>query len=198
MKAFADIFRSSALLLFLMCLLLGLAYPLLVTGIAQMVFPHQANGSLIVRGGEVVGSELIGQQVENEWYFWGRPSAAQPAYNAALSGGSNLGPANELLLARILERTKKLQSAPPYTTKAVPIDLVTASGSGLDPHISLAAARYQVPRVAAARHISRKKLYELIERHTESFAYGLFGMSYVNVIKLNLALDESIHPFRKK
>lgn len=187
MKSLTGIFRSSATLLLLMLVLLGGVYPLVVTAIAQLVFPHKADGSLIERDGKVVGSELLGQQFENEWYFWGRDSATRPDLPGHVSGGSNLGPTNNKMLTRVLERARKMQA---YGHGPVPADLVTSSASGLDPDISVEAARYQLSRVAAARHIGEKRLERLIEDHTQSFGFGLLAEPYVNVLELNMALDE--------
>lgn len=189
MKTVTGIFRSCITLLALMTVLLGGVYPLLVTGIAQVAFPYHANGSLLMRDGKVIGSELLGQQIGNEWYFWGRMSATHPNHYGAASGGSNLGPTNKKLLDNVLGRVRKLQRAYPDNSKPVPVDLVTASASGLDPHISVDAALYQLPRVAKARNMDKNRLQKLIGEHTESFAFGTFGTPYVNVLKLNLALE---------
>jgi K+-transporting ATPase ATPase C chain len=170
-------------------ILTGLIYPAVITGIARLVFPEQANGSLIRKNGSIVGSRLIGQQFEDPKYFWGRLSATAPAYNASASSGSNLGPANPKLKDAVLARLKKLQSADPNNHLPVPVDLVTASASGLDPHISIAAANYQMSRVARARGIPKEKLEELIRRHTTGRFLGLLGEPVVNVLQLNLALD---------
>jgi K+-transporting ATPase ATPase C chain len=169
-----------------MTLVTGVAYPLGVTGISQMLFKQQADGSLIVRNEKVVGSSLIGQPFSDPKYFWGRPSATSPMpYNGASSGGSNQGPTNPALKEAVEERIKALGSK----ARPVPVDLVTASGSGLDPHISPAAAEYQIPRVAKARNISEEKLRELVARHTEGRQLGILGEPRVNVLRLNLALD---------
>jgi potassium-transporting ATPase KdpC subunit len=179
----------------LMCLIIftvitGVVYPLVVTGIAQVLFPVQANGSLIVRDGKVLGSTLIGQPFDDPKYFWGRPSATTPfGYNAGASSGSNLSPTNPDLVKAVQGRVEALRAADPGNTAPVPVDLVTASGSGLDPHISPAAALYQVSRVARERKFSRETVLTLVERHTEGRFWGLLGEPRVNVLALNLALD---------
>lgn len=183
-------FRPCLILFMLFTMLTGLAYPALITVIAQTVFHHQANGSVVKRDGKAVGSELIGQSFDDPSYFWGRPSATGPiCYNAAASSGSNLGPTNPVLLDNIRARVEAIRAAHPDHTKSVPVDLVTASASGLDPHISPAAAEYQVGRVAKARNLSEDKLRELILSNTEGRSLGVLGESRVNVLRLNLALD---------
>ncbi|WP_324717929.1 potassium-transporting ATPase subunit KdpC [Carboxydochorda subterranea] len=183
--------RSAAVLLVALTVLLGVVYPLAMTGIAQVVFPWQANGSLIRHNGKVVGSALIGQAFSDPKYFWSRPSATSPLpYNAGASSGSNLGPLNPRLRAAVEERLRALEEADPSAAGPVPADLVTASGSGLDPHISPAAAAYQVPRVARARGLSQQRVRELVARYTEGRQWGILGEPRVNVLKLNLALDE--------
>ena len=173
----------------------GIAYPLVVTGISQAVFPHQANGSLIVRAGKVAGSSLIGQQFTDPGHFWGRPSATAPyAYNATASSGSNQGPTNPALVEAVTARVKALQDADPGNKLPIPVDLVTASGSGLDPHISIAAAEYQVSRVAKERGMDSAKLKELVARHTEGRQLGFLGEPRVNVLELNLDLDNHRQP----
>ena len=182
--------RPALVLLIVLSVLTGLIYPAVVTGIAQLVFPRQANGSLIVRDGKVVGSSLIGQPFDDPKYFWGRPSATSPfGYNAAASSGSNLSPTNPALVKAVQERVDALRAADPANKAAVPVDLVTASGSGLDPHISPAAALYQVTRVAQARKLEPQAVRQLVEQHTEGRFLGILGEPRVNVLQVNLALD---------
>jgi K+-transporting ATPase ATPase C chain len=184
-------FRPAIVTLALFTLITGLIYPLLVTGLAQAVFPWQANGSIIERNGQVVGSELIGQPFDAPGYFWSRLSATGPyAYNAAASSGSNLGPTNPALVDAVQARIDALHTADPGNTQPIPVDLVTASGSGLDPHISLAAALYQSARVARARGLSEEQVRSLIDEHTKGRFFGFLGEARVNVLELNLALDE--------
>jgi potassium-transporting ATPase KdpC subunit len=184
-----------ALLTFLvLTLITGLMYPLAVTGMAQLLFPHQANGSLIVHNGKVIGSRVIGQHFDKPEYFWSRPSATSPfPYNAAASGGSNLGPTNPALIEAIRARVAALRAADPGNDSTIPVDLVTASGSGLDPHISPAAALYQVKRVARARGLDESTVQTLVTQHTEGRQFGLLGERRVNVLELNLALDALSH-----
>jgi len=168
----------------------GVVYPLAVTGVAKLAFPEQAAGSLIVREGKAVGSSLIGQNFSDPKYFWGRPSATSPMpYNAANSGGSNQGPLNPALMDAVKGRVDALKAAEPGNALPIPVDLVTASASGLDPHISVAAAQYQAGRVARARSLSSEVLLTLIARHTEGRLLGIFGEARVNVLELNLDLD---------
>ena len=168
----------------------GVVYPVVVTAIAQLVFPYQANGSLIVKDGKVVGSTLIGQPFDDPKYFWGRPSATSPfGYNAASSSGSNLSPTNPALVKSVQERVDALRAADPGNTAPMPVDLVTASASGLDPHISPAAALYQVNRVAKARKLDPAVVRDLVGRHTEGRQLGFLGEPRVNVLALNLALE---------
>jgi K+-transporting ATPase ATPase C chain len=182
---------NSAIGLFtLLTVLTGLIYPFAVTGIAQWVFPQQANGSLILEVGQASGSALIGQPFTNPKYFWGRLSATAPfPYNAAASSGSNLGPTNPALLDSVKARIKALQEADPGNPAPIPVDLVTASGSGLDPHISPAAAEYQINRVAKARKLDPKQVRELVSKYTEGRQFGILGEPRVNMLKLNLTLD---------
>ncbi len=182
--------RPALVLLIVLSVLAGLVYPAVVTGVAQLVFPRQANGSLIVRDGKVVGSSLIGQPFDDLRYFWGRPSATSPfPYNAAASSGGNQGPTNPALYDAVKGRVEALRAADPGNTAPVPVDVVTASGSGLDPHISPAAALYQIGRVAKARKLDESAIRQLVEQHTEGRQLGFLGEPRVNVLELNLALD---------
>ena len=184
--------RSAVIVLALLTVLTGVIYPLVVTGIAQVAFHHQANGSLIERkDGKYLGSELIGQPFDEPGYFWGRLSATAPfPYNAAASSGSNYGPLNPALLDGIQKRIDALKAADPENTQPIPVDLVTYSASGLDPHISVAAALYQVPRVARQRSLSQTQVLALVNRFTEGRQFGILGEPRVNVLLLNQALDE--------
>ena len=176
----------------LLTVLTGLVYPLAVTGLAQILFRHQANGSLKVVNGKTVGSELIGQRFTKPEYFHGRPSAAgNDGYDGLNSGGSNYGPTNQKLSDRVSDDVKKFRAENPTYTGPVPADLLTASGSGLDPHISPASADVEVARVAAARGVSADTVRQLVAAHTEGRQYGLFGEPRVNVLELNLALDQA-------
>ena len=180
-----------ALSLFLaLSVVTGVLYPLAVTGVGQAIFPRQAAGSLIERGGRVIGSSLIGQNFDAPRYFWGRPSATGPQpYNGLASGGSNLGPENPALIDAVKARIAALRQADPGNELPIPVDLVTASASGLDPDISPAAARYQVARVARARGLSTAQVRALVDAHTVGRQWGVFGEPRVNVLGLNLALD---------
>jgi K+-transporting ATPase ATPase C chain len=177
--------RPAAVLLGLFTLLLGIGYPLAMTGLGQGLFPHQANGSLVTRNGQVVGSELIGQNFAGPGYFWGRPSAAGKGYDGRSSSGSNLGPSSQALADRIKADVAKYGGDP----DKIPSDLLTASGSGLDPDISPAAARFQVARVAAARGLEEAKVALLVERAIKPAPLAVLGDPRVNVLELNLALD---------
>ena len=183
--------KSACLLLLLLTLLTGAVYPLLLTLIAQSVFPEQANGSLLHNAqGDVIGSQLIGQHFNAAQYFWGRPSATSPyGYNAAASSGSNLGPSNPALVQAVASRIQALKAVDPDNPLPIPVDLVTASGSGLDPHISLAAAQYQLQRVAKARQLSTNQVQAVIDAYREDRQWAVLGEPRVNVLTLNLALD---------
>jgi len=187
----ASLLRPALGLLFAFSVLTGLAYPALVTVLAQAFFSGQAHGSLIADGDQVRGSTLIGQPFADPGHFWSRPSATAPAYNAAASTGSNLGPMNPALSDAVKARIEALRAADPGNTAPVPIDLVTTSGSGLDPHITPAAALYQVPRVARARGISEQKLRELVQAHVEGRTFAILGEPRVNVLQLNLDLERA-------
>jgi potassium-transporting ATPase KdpC subunit len=182
--------RPALVSLILLTVITGIIYPMLVTGMAQLLFPDKANGSLVVRNGKTYGSELIGQQFTAPKYFWSRLSATGPnPYNAGASSGSNLGPLNPALEEKVAARIKDLKSADSTNTRSIPVDLVTASGSGLDPHISVAAAEYQIGRVARARGVNPEQVRAVVARYTESRQLGFLGEPRVNVVKLNLALD---------
>lgn len=186
--------RPALTVFFVLTLLTGVIYPLAVTGIGQLVFPHAANGSIVTVNGKPVGSALIGQNFTSPGYFWGRPSATGPfPNNAAVSSGSNLGPLNPALTDAVKARIEALKAADPGNDQPVPIDLVTASASGLDPDISLAAAYYQATRVGTARQLPVEQIQALIERHAVRPWLGVFGEPRVNVLQLNLTLDAA-HP----
>lgn len=185
------IIRPAVIVFALLTLVTGIIYPLIVTGIAAVAFPHQAQGSIITRNGKAVGSELIGQNFSDSKYFWSRPSATAPQpYNGTASNGSNLGPLNPALIDAVKERMQRLQQADPGNKAPIPVDLVTASGSGLDPHISVAAAQYQLGRVARARGLSVSRLQGILASHTQGSLAGILGEPRVNVLELNLALDD--------
>ncbi len=185
------ILYPSVILIALLTIVTGLFYPLLITGIAQTIFPDKANGSLIIKNSKAVGSRLIGQNFTDPKYFWGRPSATSPdPYNAEASGGSNLGPTNPELTKLVKERLARLRAADPENKEPVPVDLVTSSASGLDPHISRAAADFQVRRIARLRNIPEIKIQDLVEKHTQKIQMGFLGEPMVNVLELNLALDD--------
>jgi len=185
-----SLIRPAITLFVLLSVVTGIVYPLAVTGVAQVAFPHQASGSLIVKDGQPVGSSLIGQNFTDPKYFWGRPSATGPMpYNAANSSGSNQGPTNPALVDAVKGRIEALKAADPANTAPIPVDLVTASGSGLDPEVSVAAAEYQLNRVARARRLAPDVVKSLIAQHATDRLFGLLGERRVNVLTLNLALD---------
>jgi K+-transporting ATPase ATPase C chain len=192
-------FRPAIVILLALTVITGVLYPLAITGIAQLAFPHQANGSLIIQNGQAVGSELIGQPFDDPKYFWGRLSATGDfpynAFNAQTltgSSGSNYGPMNSALMKAVQDRIDALKAADPGNTAPIPVDLVTASGSGLDPNISVAAALYQAPRVARVRGLSMDQVQQLVDQYTQGRQLGFLGEPRVNVLKLNLALDAII------
>jgi len=185
------IIRNSLMSVLLFTILTGIIYPLAVTGIVQVIFPRQANGSIILKNGKAVGSKLIGQQFDDPKFFWGRLSATTPyPYNGGSSTGSNLGPNNPDLIKAVQARIDALHAADPENNAKIPVDLVTASGSGLDPHISLAAAEYQIRRVAKARGLEDAKIREIVANNSTGRWLGFIGEPVVNVLELNLALDE--------
>lgn len=188
--------RTAILMTVVTTILFGVVYPLAVTGLGQILFPSQANGGLIVKSGQIIGSRLIGQLFSSDGYFHGRPSAAGNGYDPVFSGGgaSNLGPTNRQLLDRVKGEVEKLRAENPGSP--IPVDLVTTSGSGLDPNISPAAAEFQIPRVAHARHVNEAELRALVARHTLGRELGILGEPRINVLELNLDLD-SQHPFSK-
>ena len=188
---FAQLMPSLRMLL-IMSVLTGVVYPLVVTGIAKLAFPRPANGSLIVSDGKILGSDLIGQPFDDPKYFWSRPSATSPQpYNGAASSGSNQGPRNPALADAVKDSIKALRDADPGNNAPVPVDLITASGSGLDPHISVAAAEYQMSRVAKARGLTAERVRDLVNANTEARTLGVLGEPRVNVLKLNIALDHT-------
>jgi K+-transporting ATPase ATPase C chain len=185
-----NLLRPAIVLFLLLSLLVGIAYPLAVTGIGKTLFPKQAAGSLVIQEGKVVGSTLIGQNFSDPGHFWGRPSATGPQpNNGAASSGSNLGPLNPVQVDAVKGRVEALRAADPGNTAPIPVDLVTASASGLDPHISPAAAEYQINRVAKAHHMAPAQIAALVDQHTEGRQLGIFGEPRINVLALNLALD---------
>jgi len=181
--------KIAAILFGLITILTGVLYPALITGLAQVIFPYQANGSLITQNGKVVGSELIGQEFSDPKYFWGRLSATDHPYDAAASSGSNLGPTNPALIKEVSDRIAALKAADPGNDQLIPVDLVTSSGSGLDPNISIAAAQYQAARVARVRGLPLAQVQALISQYTTGRTLGFLGEPRVNVLQLNLALD---------
>ena len=186
-----NILRPVVVLFAALTVVTGLVYPVVVTAVAHAAFPHEANGSLIEKDGKAVGSELLGQQFDAPSYFWGRLSATSPnPYNPQASGGSNLGPTNPALADEVKGRISALHDADPTNTAPIPVDLVTSSGSGLDPDISPAAAAYQIDRVAKARKLSPNDVDALVQRETTGRQFGILGEARVNVLKLNIALDE--------
>jgi K+-transporting ATPase ATPase C chain len=188
----SSMLRPLLVLFALLTVLTGLVYPLAVTGIGKAVFPNQVSGSLVMRDGKAVGSSLIGQSFQEPKYFWGRISATSPMpNNATASGGSNLGPTNPALIEAVRGRIDALKAADPDNSLPIPVDLVTASGSGVDPHVSPAAALYQVGRVARARHLDADKVRQLVMDHVETPQWGVFGEARVNVLLLNLDLDRA-------
>jgi K+-transporting ATPase ATPase C chain len=179
----------------LLTVITGIIYPLVVTGVARVAFHDKANGSVIASDGRAVGSALIGQPFTDPKYFWPRPSATGPVpYNAAAGSGSNQGPTNPALAEAIKQRTDALRAADPGNERPIPVDLLTASGSGLDPHISVEATTYQLSRVARARGLSEDRIQPLVQRFTESRTFGVLGEPRVNVLKLNLAMDREVRP----
>lgn len=185
--------RPAVVVFALLTVLTGIAYPLIVTAIGQVAFGRQANGSQIEAGARVVGSRLLGQPFSNPKYFWSRPSATGPQpYNGAVSSGSNQGPINPALESAVKDRIAALRAADPRNTAPVPVDLITASGSGLDPHISPAAAEYQVARVARERNVSEEQIRKLVQRATQGRTFGILGEPRVNVLELNLLLDAQL------
>lgn len=195
--------RPAISLVIIFTLLVGVVYPLLVTGASQLLFAKRADGSLIRVGDKVIGSKLLGQHFSQPHYFWGRPSSTTPPYNAAASSGSNLGMANPVLHEQIAARIAELKRHDPASSKLIPVDLITASASGLDPHISLEAALYQLPRVAKLRGMSREELGALIKLHERRGFQVMFGAPYVHVLELNRELDavrpmSAVSPATKK
>jgi potassium-transporting ATPase KdpC subunit len=195
---FVKTLKTSIIALVLFTVITGVLYPVLVTGLAQVLFPERANGSILRESGKSVGSELIGQPFVSPKYFWSRPSATAPyPYNAGASAGSNFGPLNPALADAAANRVRDLRSADPGNSQLVPVDLVTTSGSGLDPHISVAAAIYQIPRVARERKLERAQVTALVEKFTDHRQFGFLGEPRVNVLQLNLELDKTPSPSRE-
>ena len=186
---FREQVKPAILIFLVLTIITGIIYPLLITGIAQALLPNPANGSLIYRNSKVVGSSLVGQGFDDPKYLWGRISATQPQYNAAASSGSNIGPTNPALIDEINGRIQALKAADPDNRSLIPIDLVTASASGLDPHISLAAADYQVARIARIRGLSEESVRMMISKNSRGRLLGILGEPVVNVLEFNLALD---------
>ncbi|MCX5711852.1 MAG: potassium-transporting ATPase subunit KdpC [Candidatus Omnitrophica bacterium] len=187
---FKKYIKPAFYLFIFLTIITGAIYPLFVTVIAQTLFPHQANGSLIYREGKIVGSSLVGQVFDDPKYLWGRISATSPRYNASASSGSNIGPSNPVLLDEINGRIQELKAADPQNGDLIPVDLVTSSASGLDPHISLAAAYYQVNRIARVRGLSQDRVKSVIRQYTYGRFLGFLGEPVVNVLEVNIALDE--------
>lgn len=182
--------RSAILMFVILSLLTGIFYPVFITGVAYIFFPHQATGSMLYQNNKLLGSALIGQEFTDPKYFWGRISETSPvAYNSSSSSGSNLGPSNPALIERVKARIRTLKEFDPNNTNPVPIDLVTSSASGLDPHISIAGAYYQIPRVARMRGLTEDTVKAIVNKHTNSRIFGLIGEPIVNVLELNLELD---------
>jgi K+-transporting ATPase ATPase C chain len=189
--------KTTILVFCILTIITGIIYPLAITGIAQLFFKSQANGSIIIRDGKVIGSSLIGQPFDDPGYFWGRPSATSPAaFNAASSSGSNLGPSNQALSDAVKTRVNNLHIADPDKKLPIPVDLVTSSASGLDPHISPAAAFYQIPRIARERKMQEDVVRAIVQENTENRFLGVIGEPVVNVLRLNLAID-SVDKVRK-
>jgi len=185
--------KPALLILATFTVIAGVLYPLVITAIGQIVFPRRADGSIVFRNGKPVGSSLIGQEFSDPKYFWGRLSATSPTgYNPLPSSGSNFGPLNPALREQVEKRVKRLQSADPQNKSLIPVDLVTASASGLDPHVSVAGALYQVPRVARVRGVSQEQIIALVKEYTTGRLAGVFGEPVVNVLQLNIALDQRV------
>ena len=186
---FRQYIRPALLSFLILTVITGFIYPVFITGLAQVLFPKEANGNLIYRGEKVIGSSLIGQGFDDPGYLWGRISATSPQYNASNSSGSNIGPMNPALTDEINARVKELKSADPGNMNPIPVDLVTSSASGLDPHISIAAAYYQIPRISKRRGISESVIRNIVDKNTTERLFGLIGEPVVNVLKVNIDLD---------